>query len=190
MFNKKRIQILLFSMVLVFVLVLVAGTVFAKVPGQESLNTSGEVAGYQGHSSDIYTYATGALNVVLGVVGFIFFGFILYAGVRWMTAHGQDELKQKAKDTLTNATIGLVIVVGAYAITSFIFKTVDVPAYPSGDPSGDPVIPQILVPGACYCEAAEKYMCYFSQSLEQCQSECSAFGQKYYMFSPGAECTT
>ena len=39
-----------------------------------------------------------------------------------MTARGEEEKVEKAKDTITRAIIGLIIVVGAYAIWSFIFS--------------------------------------------------------------------
>jgi len=38
-----------------------------------------------------------------------------------MTAHGNDQHVEKAKDTLRGAIIGLVITVAAYAISTFVF---------------------------------------------------------------------
>ncbi len=60
------------------------------------------------------------IGIVLSFVGVIFLILTIYAGVLWMTAQGNDTQVAKAKDMLTNGIIGLVIVLAAYAITSFI----------------------------------------------------------------------
>ena len=57
---------------------------------------------------------------VLTWVGVIFFGFIIYGGFRWMIAEGNQERVKKAKNILTDALIGLIITLAAYAITFFI----------------------------------------------------------------------
>jgi hypothetical protein len=45
---------------------------------------------------------------------------MIYAGILWMTAQGNEQQVSKAKNLLINATIGLIITLAAYAITSFI----------------------------------------------------------------------
>ncbi|MDO8592854.1 MAG: hypothetical protein Q7R92_03765 [bacterium] len=58
----------------------------------------------------------------LGLIGTIFLILMLYAGYNWMTARGEEEKVTKAKDTLTRAIIGIIIVIGSYAIWAFIFS--------------------------------------------------------------------
>ena len=60
------------------------------------------------------------IGVVLSFVGVIFLLLMIFAGLTWMTASGNQEKVTKAKDLMINATIGLVIVLAAYAITVFI----------------------------------------------------------------------
>lgn len=60
------------------------------------------------------------IRAVLGFLGVIFFVLIIFGGFSWMTAAGNEEQVGKAKKIITNATIGLVIVVLAYALTSFV----------------------------------------------------------------------
>ena len=62
-----------------------------------------------------------AVSAFLALLGVIFLVLMLYAGYHWMTARGEEEKVEKAKDTITRAIIGLIIVVGAYAIWAFIF---------------------------------------------------------------------
>jgi len=63
-----------------------------------------------------------AVSAFLALLGMIFLVLMLYAGYHWMTARGEEEKVEKAKDTITRAIIGLIIVVGAYAIWAFIFS--------------------------------------------------------------------
>ncbi len=61
------------------------------------------------------------IKTALGLLGFIFVILTIYAGFLWMTAGGKPDNVKKAKDIMTNAVIGLIIVVSAYAVTWFIF---------------------------------------------------------------------
>ncbi len=49
---------------------------------------------------------------------------IMYAGFLWMTSNGQEDKISKAKNTLKNAIIGLVIILAAFAIVSFVLNTI------------------------------------------------------------------
>jgi len=60
------------------------------------------------------------ISIILSFVGVLFFILMIYAGILWMTAQGNEQQVAKAKDLLINATIGLIITLAAYAITSFI----------------------------------------------------------------------
>ncbi len=64
------------------------------------------------------------INAILGLLGVIFLVLTLYAGFLWMTAAGNDEQVGKAKNILTTAIIGLIIIVAAYAITNFVLTAV------------------------------------------------------------------
>lgn len=60
------------------------------------------------------------IGVILSFVGVIFLVLMIYAGLMWMTAQGNQERVNKSKDLMINAVIGLIIVMAAYAITSFV----------------------------------------------------------------------
>lgn len=66
------------------------------------------------------TKAGSIIGIVLSFVGVIFLLLMIYAGLNWMTAQGSQEKVGKSKDLMTNAIIGLIIVLAAYAITSFV----------------------------------------------------------------------
>ena len=60
------------------------------------------------------------VGLVLSFIGVAFLILMIYAGITWMTAQGNDQTISKAKDLIVSSIIGLIIVLAAYAITSFI----------------------------------------------------------------------
>lgn len=60
------------------------------------------------------------IGLVLSFIGVAFLILMIYAGITWMTAQGNDQTISKAKDLIVSSIIGLIIVLAAYAITSFI----------------------------------------------------------------------
>lgn len=60
------------------------------------------------------------IGFVLSFIGVLFLILIIYGGINWMTAGGNEQKVEKAKTIIINAIIGLLIVLSAYTITSFI----------------------------------------------------------------------
>lgn len=64
------------------------------------------------------------IKYALGFVGTIFLVLIIYGGFLWMTAAGNDQQIEKARKILTSSTVGLLIVVLAYALSLFIINVI------------------------------------------------------------------
>lgn len=64
------------------------------------------------------------IGAILTMVGVLFLVLMIYGGILWMTARGNEQQSQKALNTILAAVIGLVIVLGSYAFTNFIFTNV------------------------------------------------------------------
>jgi cytochrome bd-type quinol oxidase subunit 2 len=62
------------------------------------------------------------INVVLTILGLLVTILIIFAGFQWMTAGGNEDKVKKARSTLTNAIIGLVIIMLAWSVTFWIMK--------------------------------------------------------------------
>ena len=62
------------------------------------------------------------INVFLGLLGIIALVLIVYGGFVYMTAGGAEDRVARAKQILVNATIGLVIIMSAWAITRFVIS--------------------------------------------------------------------
>ncbi|MDD2257751.1 MAG: hypothetical protein PHN91_00310 [Patescibacteria group bacterium] len=60
------------------------------------------------------------VNVVLGILGVIFLVLTILAGIKWMTAGGNDAKVKEAQGSITKAVTGLLIIISSYAIWMFI----------------------------------------------------------------------
>jgi hypothetical protein len=68
---------------------------------------------------------TNTIQWALGFLGLVAVIMIIYGGVTWMTAAGNEERVKKAKQILTYAVIGLSIVLLAWIMVTFVFTTAD-----------------------------------------------------------------
>lgn len=95
----------------------------------------------------------GILQTALGFVGTLFLLLMVYAGFKWMTARGEEKHIKEAKDMIMGAVIGLVVIAGAYALTSFVLSAVTGSATSSptngGSTTGLPLGASCTTDGEC-----------------------------------------
>ncbi|MFH1890884.1 MAG: hypothetical protein ABIJ91_04980 [Candidatus Kuenenbacteria bacterium] len=61
---------------------------------------------------------------ILGLLGVIFLVLIIFSGIMWMTAGGNEETVTKARGIIKGAIIGAIIILGSYALTYFVVDQV------------------------------------------------------------------
>lgn len=64
--------------------------------------------------------ASKVIKTILSLTGLIFLILMVYAGVLWMTARGEESQVEKSQEIIKAAIIGLAVTVSAYAITVFV----------------------------------------------------------------------
>jgi uncharacterized membrane protein YwzB len=95
-------------------------------------------AGVSSTSANLPALVGSLINVLLSVLGIVFVILMVYAGFLYMTASGEEDKVKKAKKLISQAVIGLIIIVAAYAISNFVFQqlaaatTVKVPVNEGG----------------------------------------------------------
>jgi hypothetical protein len=67
--------------------------------------------------------ASSILNVLMGFLGIIAVVIILMGGFKWMTAGGGEDKIAEAKKMITAGIIGLLIILAAWGITTFVIST-------------------------------------------------------------------
>jgi len=64
------------------------------------------------------------INFALGFLGVIAVVIIIYGGFKWMTAAGNEDQVSEAKKLLGAGVIGLVIILAAWALATFIIAQI------------------------------------------------------------------
>lgn len=116
----------LFTFLLLFIAA-VGIVSFGPLPAQAQFGTSldklDQAVGPNsktGLQRDIAPAISTVVGAVLGVLGTVFFVLVVYAGVKWMLARGDEGEIEKSKEIIKAAVMGLVVTLAAYAITSFV----------------------------------------------------------------------
>lgn len=113
------------------------------------LEATADAAGLNKYEKNVPTLIGNVIGTALSMIAVIFFILMVYGGFLWMTAHGKEEQVTKAKDTLIAAVIGIIVVLGSYAVTNFVFESVQ-----SGGGSGGPAGGQACAAGSdASCQA-------------------------------------
>ncbi|MDO8592296.1 MAG: pilin [bacterium] len=74
------------------------------------------------NAQDIRVIIAKIIRIALGFLGVIAVSLVIYAGWLWMTSQGNEEKIEQAKKILKNAVIGLIIILSAFAVVSFILN--------------------------------------------------------------------
>ncbi len=83
------------------------------------LEATAKAAGF-GEPRSLVEIVGAVISIFLSFLGIIFLILIIYGGFVWMTSGGNEAKVLKAKKILTQAVIGLIIIVASYAITNFV----------------------------------------------------------------------
>jgi Type IV secretion system pilin len=108
-----------------FVTIAVFGIANAAVAGIYDDSGLTATAGEAGLRTDV----TNPNRIIGGIVGSlsmlfgsIFLVLVMYGGIIWMTAQGNEEKIKKAKSVITSAVVGLVLVFSSYAIANVVIQ--------------------------------------------------------------------
>ncbi|MFA5076049.1 MAG: pilin [Patescibacteria group bacterium] len=97
----------------------------------DSLRNSAGVkgAGYNTEATEegtngniIVIYLGRIIKYALTFLGVIFFLFMIYGGIRWMVAQGNEEQVTEAKKMIKSSVIGLVIILSAGIVAWVVFE--------------------------------------------------------------------
>ena len=119
---KRTTKQIFFVFILIIILVL-PYFVFAQNPALKGLTDVQPGSGYAQSSEYVLAETMGhGVNAALRFLGIIFIGLMLYGGYNWMSASGDEQKLNRAKDTIRRAIIGIVIVVSSFTIWRFIVE--------------------------------------------------------------------
>jgi hypothetical protein len=79
-------------------------------------------AGYTDATKTPEDYIGMLLTGLFSILGIIAIALLIYSGFTWMTARGNEAKVTKAKENLVDVIIGLIFIIGSYALTTFLLK--------------------------------------------------------------------
>jgi len=203
MCNKKVFLLSFLLVLLVFSFLVLAAPAFAKY----GLDETAKAAKLDIYSTSLPTLIGNVIGAILSLVAVIFFGLMIYGGFMWMTAHGKEEQSKSALETIMAAVIGIIIVLGAYAITSFVFKSVgppadsgktNVPELDTCEESADCEYNEECIEGKCVesfpgeegcCIAEDKLISIIKKDDNSDQDECMSKSENLGKWEEDLDCT-
>ncbi|MFA5127059.1 MAG: pilin [Patescibacteria group bacterium] len=111
----------LLKIIFLFILLLPAVALADEVDPLESLRRAGSNTGLITNRDPVQIISA-IINIILSFVGAIFIVLIIMSGIRWMTSSGNPDQIKKAKETIINSMIGLLIIFASYAIVYYVVK--------------------------------------------------------------------
>ena len=161
----QKWSIIALGIVLSFVM---ASSVAAFDASKTGLKKTADVAGILkvGGNQNLPTIVGNVIGTGLAFVSVLFFILMLYGGILWMTARGNDDQTKKALGTIIAATVGIIIVLASYALTNFVFQSIG--------PQGSSSVPAPVVCAAIEDQngcstAGDGNQCTWNEDFEECQ---------------------
>ncbi|MEY4722784.1 MAG: iviTM7 protein [Candidatus Parcubacteria bacterium] len=71
---------------------------------------------------DINGLVARIIQIITGLSGSLALLMFVYGGFLWTTSHGNPEQVKKGKQMFINATLGLIVIFGAYALVNLVFS--------------------------------------------------------------------
>lgn len=73
-----------------------------------------------GYATDFGKMFSSILNVVMLIAAVLVFAYLIFGGIQWITSGGDKGKAEEARNKITAAIIGLIIVAASYAIINLI----------------------------------------------------------------------
>ena len=93
----------------------------ARANAQVSIDFPSNFAGFSSH--DLKETIANIVRIIVGFLGIITIIIILAGGFKWMTSGGSEDKIAEAKKLISAGVVGLVVVLAAYAIASFVINS-------------------------------------------------------------------
>lgn len=76
----------------------------------------------RGYATNFGNMFSSILNVVMLIAALLVFAYMIWGGIEWITSGGDKGKAESARNKLTAAIIGLVIVASSYAVITLVVQ--------------------------------------------------------------------
>jgi hypothetical protein len=121
---SKKLMVLAMSILLVAPAFTFAQTADDQLWGGQKDNVSGSLGAIAANAKDPRVIAGSVINILMGFLGIVAVIIILMGGFKWMTAAGGEDKIDEAKKLLAAGVIGLVIILSAWGLATFVLTQI------------------------------------------------------------------
>ncbi len=102
---------------------LAAGSL-ATLPMQAmaAIDTGEDITAPKGFATNIGSLINGALSFIMVIAALLVFLYLILGGIEWITSGGDKGKTENARNKITAAVIGLIILAASYAILLIILN--------------------------------------------------------------------
>ncbi|MBT3249687.1 MAG: hypothetical protein HN846_03385 [Candidatus Pacebacteria bacterium] len=86
------------------------------------INTGSEITAPKGFATDIGSLINGALSFIMVIAALLVFLYLILGGIEWITSGGDKSKTEGARNKITAAVVGLIILAASYAILLIILN--------------------------------------------------------------------
>lgn len=102
----------------------VAGVVTLVPAAYAAISTGEEINPGTGFADNIGSLINGVLSFVMVIAALLVFLYLIMGGIEWITSGGDKSKTEGARNKITSAVIGLVILAASYAILLVVLRFV------------------------------------------------------------------
>lgn len=74
--------------------------------------------------NDVWLIVAAVIEILLRVAAIIAVGMVIYGGVTYITSQGEPDKTNRARSTIINALVGLLLAVMAAAVVNFVARSI------------------------------------------------------------------
>jgi len=93
----------------------------AAAGNRNSINV-GAITLSQGFAQNLGAILTGVLGFVMAIAALLVFFYLILGGIQWITSGGDKGKTEEARNKITAAIIGLIVLAASYAVLQIMLK--------------------------------------------------------------------
>lgn len=102
-----------------------AGSALATLPGiafaTDTINI-GTIESSTGFAGDLGGVISTLLSFVMAIAALAVFLYLIWGGIQWITSGGEKGKTEEARNKITSAVIGLIVLAASYALLMLILR--------------------------------------------------------------------
>lgn len=82
----------------------------------------GTIESTKGFAKDLGSVITTLLSFVMGIAALAVFLYLIWGGIQWITSGGEKGKTEEARNKITSAVIGLIVLAASYALLMLVLR--------------------------------------------------------------------